>query len=140
MDDARLARTLEHAVADLDLSLAQYRVLTILSRGSEGAAALAAKLAARPASVTAVVVGLVARGLVTRQVDAADRRKVTHVVSESGTALLRSARSVAAAKLHEISAHLGDTERSSAWDGLDLWHEALSSYRPSRKADQALAR
>jgi long-chain acyl-CoA synthetase len=137
---ARLARTIENALADLDLSLPQYRVLTILSRNSEGAAALAAKLAVKPASVTSVVDGLVARGLVERRADSDDRRKVTHVVSVAGSTLLDQARAIAAGRLLEVSAHLDADQEKAAWGSLDLWHRALASYRATRLAEGQLTR
>jgi DNA-binding MarR family transcriptional regulator len=137
---ARLARTIENSLSDLELSLSQYRVLTILARNSEGAAALAAKLAVKPASVTSVVDGLVARGLVERQAHADDRRKVTHVVSASGSALLDQARERAAERLREVSAHLEPDDEATAWASLELWHRGLSAYRASRQADGLIAR
>jgi DNA-binding MarR family transcriptional regulator len=137
---ARLARTIESALSDLDLSLPQYRVLTVLARGSEGAAALAAKLAVKPASVTSVVDGLVARGLVERRADTDDRRKVTHVVSASGSALLDHAREVAATRLREVSGHLGADDEVAVWSSLDLWHQALTSYRATRHVGGILTR
>ncbi len=137
---ARLARVLENSLTDLDLSLPQYRVLTILSQGSEGAAALAAKLAVKPASVTSVVDGLVARGLVERQADSEDRRKVSHVVSASGSSLLDRAREVTTGKLHEVSGHLDSADESMAWAAIDLWQQALRSYRTARLAERALTR
>jgi long-chain acyl-CoA synthetase len=131
---ARLARAIESNLAHFDLSLPQYRVLTVLAGNSEGAAALAAKLAVKPASVTAVVDGLVARGLVERRGDSDDRRKVTHVVSAAGTELLAEARTVAVAGLRDIAGHLDADDATAAWTAFDTWNQALGSYRASRLA------
>ena len=57
---ARLAKQVEVALAPLDLSLPQYRVLALLGDGSTASSVLARKLAVSPPSVTAVVDGLVA--------------------------------------------------------------------------------
>jgi DNA-binding MarR family transcriptional regulator len=57
---ARLARHEEVALAQIDLSPAQYRVLSFLDGGPSNAAALANKLAVAPPSLTTVVDGLVA--------------------------------------------------------------------------------
>ena len=64
---ARLARQVELALATVDLTLPQYRVLILLGEGKEAASALADKLAVSRPSVTGVVDGLVARGLVQRE-------------------------------------------------------------------------
>src|SRR5438552_18615506 len=74
---ARLARHVEHALDSLELSLPQYRLLSLLGDGSSASSALAGRLAVSPPSVTAVVDGLVTRGLVERHADAADRRRLT---------------------------------------------------------------
>jgi long-chain acyl-CoA synthetase len=137
---ARLARTVENSLADLELSLPQYRVLSVLAHNAEGGAALAAKLAVKPASVTAVVDGLVARGLVERRADPADRRKVTHLVSPSGMELLATARDRAGSRLHDVSNHLPPDDEVAAWSSLRLWHQALSSHRAARLAEELLSR
>ena len=64
---ARLARQVEVGLAQVDLSLSQYRTLMLLDEGSAAASALADHLAVSRPSVTAVVDGLVARGLVERK-------------------------------------------------------------------------
>jgi len=52
-------------------------MLSLLADGSSASSALAGRLAVSPPSVTAVVDGLVTRGLVERQADADDRRRLT---------------------------------------------------------------
>ncbi len=71
-----MARQVELAVATVDLTLAQYRVLGVLGEGREAASRLADKLGVSRPSVTGVVDGLVVRGLVCRDPDAGDRRRV----------------------------------------------------------------
>src|SRR4030095_7644591 len=88
---ARLARHVETALDPLDLSLPQYRVLSLLGDGSSASSALAHRLAVSPPSVTAVVDGLVARALVTREADAGDRRRLTLQLTADGRKLLRAA-------------------------------------------------
>src|SRR5258708_4244378 len=86
---ARLARHLEIALAVVDVTPAQYRVLVHLEEGPEGASSLASGVAVTRPSVTAVVDGLVARGLVERQLDPTDRRRVGHTLTRRGRATLR---------------------------------------------------
>ena len=104
---ARLAKHVEKALSHNDLSLPQYRVLVLLADGSAVASALASKLAVSPPSVTAIVDGLVARGLVNRQNDA-----------DAGTD----------ARLEAIAEHLAPRDRERAIEGLRLWPEAMDSY------------
>jgi long-chain acyl-CoA synthetase len=129
----RLARQLELAVATLDLTLPQYRVLTILGEGAEAASALAEKLAVSRPSVTGVVDGLVARGLVERQHDAADRRRVGHELTAEGRRVLERADAEVERRLDEITAHRPELA-AAAFAGLGPWREALDAYRAARRA------
>ena len=89
---ARLAKQVEVALGPLDLSLPQYRVLALLGDGSTASSVLARKLAVSPPTVTAVVDGLVARGLVERQADPEDRRRLTLLLTRDGKRAARRRR------------------------------------------------
>ena len=130
---ARLARQVELAVATVDLTLPQYRVLILLGEGKEAASALAEKLAVSRPSVTGVVDGLVARGLVQRDHDADDRRRVGHALTRQGRRLLQSADAEVERRLSEIAAHRPDGP-AAAFAGLGPWREALDAYRAARRA------
>jgi long-chain acyl-CoA synthetase len=99
---ARLARQVERAVATVDLTLSQYRVLGILGEGREAASALADKLAVSRPSVTGVVDGLVTRGLVRRGQADGDRRRVDIDLTDSGRELLAAADGAVDARLDRI--------------------------------------
>ncbi|MDE3130839.1 MAG: MarR family transcriptional regulator [Acidobacteriota bacterium] len=88
---ARLARQIELAVASVELTLPQYRVLAILGDGCAAASALAEKLAVSRPSVTGVVDGLVARGLVRRAPIAGDRRRIDIGLTDAGALVLAAA-------------------------------------------------
>jgi long-chain acyl-CoA synthetase len=133
---ARLARQVELAVATVDLTLPQYRVLILLGEGKEAASALAEKLAVSRPSVTGVVDGLVARGLVKRDHDSDDRRRVGHALTLPGRRLLESADSQVERRLSEIAAHRPDGA-AAAFAGLGPWREALDAYRTARRARRA---
>src|SRR5256885_572391 len=79
---ARLARVLEHGCTDL--SLPQYRVLAIVADGDERASKLADRLALAKPTVTAVVDGLVERGLLKRSTVVGDRRAVQLGITAAG--------------------------------------------------------
>ena len=125
---ARLAKHTEIALTTLELSLPQYRVLVVLAQGSSAASALAVKLAVSPPSVTALVDGLVARGLVERRYDTGDRRRVAQVLTEAGHRVLAEADAAVAARLDDIAGYLPPRDQARAVAGLRLWHEAMDAY------------
>lgn len=129
----RLARQVELAAATVDLTLPQYRILIILGEGKEAASVLAEKLAVSRPSVTGVVDGLVARGLVERAHDADDRRRVGHELTDQGRRVLASADAEVERRLEEITAHRPDVA-AAAYAGLGPWQEALDAYRAARRA------
>ena len=132
----RLARQVELAAATVDLTLPQYRILIILGEGKEAASALAEKLAVSRPSVTGVVDGLVARGLVERAHDVDDRRRVGHELTDDGRRVLASADAEVERRLEEITAHRPDLA-AAAYAGLGPWQEALDAYRTARRARAA---
>lgn len=126
---ARLARQVEQAIAGCDMTLPQYRVLALLSEGSAAASALARRLAVSRPSITALVDGLVARDMIQRGSDPADRRRVTHVITDKGRAALEDADAAAAARLEEVAGFLAPEDVGVARDGLTAWQRALDAYR-----------
>ena len=130
---ARLARQLELAVATVQLTLPQYRVLVLLGEGKEAASALAEKLAVSRPSVTGVVDGLVARGLVVRHHDSEDRRRIGHDLTDRGRRVLELADAEVERRLSEIAGHRPD-RAATAYQGLGAWREALDAYRTARRA------
>ena len=125
---ARLAKQVEVAIGPLDLSLPQYRVLALLGEGSTASSVLARRLAVSPPSVTAVVDGLVARGLVERQADPEDRRRLTLLLTREGKRVLAAADIAAEARLDEIAGYLDEAPAP----GLDGWNLALDRNREAR--------
>src|SRR5271157_2599820 len=88
---AWLSKRVEVALAGMDLTLPQYRVLGILAEGSAAASGLADRLAVRRPSITALIDGLVARGLVDRRQEDADRRRVALRLTDDGARILAEA-------------------------------------------------
>jgi long-chain acyl-CoA synthetase len=133
---ARLARQVELAAATADVSLPQYRLLILLSEGKEAASALADKLAVSRPSVTGVVDGLVARGLVERDHDSGDRRRVGHALTTEGRRVLAAADAEVERRLDEILAQR-PTSVSAALAGLAPWQDALDAHRLARRGERA---
>jgi long-chain acyl-CoA synthetase len=130
---AWLAKQVELGLTTVDLSLPQYRILGMLDGSSAVSSDLAERLAVRPPTVTAVVDGLVNRGLVERRSVENDRRRVDHVLTEQGCRLLDEADAAVSARLCEIAGHLGsEVETDRAFEGLSLWRRALIASRLAR--------
>jgi long-chain acyl-CoA synthetase len=126
---AWLSKRVEVALGTVDLTLPQYRVLSILAEGSAAASGLANRLAVRPPSITAVIDGLVARGLVDRKQEDADRRKVALRLTGEGTRIVAEADRTVDAYLTAIAGHLPDKDEAMALRSLELWGRALSESR-----------
>lgn len=137
---AWLSRQAELALAEADLSLPQYRVLGLLAEGIALPSSMADSLDVRRPSVTAVVDGLVARGLVVREPDPNDRRQVTHSITEGGRCLLAAADTTVECRLGAIAGALGDPEAESRLRaGLSAWGPALLAWREQKRAERVAA-
>jgi len=127
---AWLAKQVELGLASVELSLPQYRVLGVLAEGVAIPSALADRLTVRRPTVTAVVDGLEARGLVERRPGAtSDRRSVPHTLTARGRRLLAKADDAVDARLREIAGALGDPALvDEALRSLALWRRAMRAY------------
>jgi DNA-binding MarR family transcriptional regulator len=124
---ARLSKRLEVALNAVDLSLPQYRLLLFLSRRTEVASGLAGRLAVSPPTVTTLVDGMVARGLVERTPDPDDRRRVRHELTGAGRRSLSAADAALQDRLHSLASNLPPAQARRALEGLELWHQALDA-------------
>src|ERR1700741_3155251 len=103
MDDlTRAARTIAlrgrfRGRAAADLTLAQYRVLTLVAEGDERASLLAGRLAVTKPSMSAVVDGLVERGHLAREPVEGDRRAIRLRLTTEGSDALAAAEDAIAA-------------------------------------------
>lgn len=132
---AWLAKQVELGLASADLSPSQYRVLGFLDERSTVSSDLAERLAVRPPSVTAVVDGLVSRGLVERRTVVADRRQVALALTTAGRRALDTADAAVSSRLADIASCLDDeAEITQAFNGLLTWRRALRAYRLARSA------
>jgi long-chain acyl-CoA synthetase len=132
---AWMAKQVEIGLASVDLSIPQYRVLGLLDESPAFSSAMAERLAVRPPSITAIIDGLVARGLVERHAVESDRRRVDHSLTESGLTVLTAADAAVAARLADIAGCLDEpADTQGALDGLVTWRHALLAFRSARKA------
>jgi long-chain acyl-CoA synthetase len=126
---AWLSKRVEVALAQVELTLPQYRVLGILAEGTAAASGLADRLAVRRPSITALIDGLVARGLVDRRQEDADRRRVEVRLTPEGVSTLARADEAVDEYLVAIAGHLPDKEEAMALRSLELWARAMVESR-----------
>ncbi|MGH2363163.1 MAG: MarR family winged helix-turn-helix transcriptional regulator [Chloroflexota bacterium] len=130
---ARLSKQLDIALAQVDLTAAQYRMLCSLEAGSALASALASRLAVSRPTVTGLVDTMLARGLIERHGDPSDRRRVTHLLTESGQRILREGDAAVSARLAMLAGVGPAAGVALALEGLMAWVPALDEYRESRR-------
>jgi DNA-binding MarR family transcriptional regulator len=130
---ARLVRHIEAAVEPLGLSLPQYRLLAFLADGEAASSRLAETMAVSPPSVTSIVLGLEARGLIGRRPDPVDRRRQPLVLSAAGVDLLARANEAIDDRLGQILAHLDDRRATTARSAMGFWQVALDRFAEERR-------
>lgn len=133
---AWLSKRVEFALAQMDLTLPQYRVLGILAEGSAAASGLAGRLAVRPSSVTAIIDGLLARGLVDRKHEEGDRRRIALRLTDEGARIVAEADRAVDDYLASIAAHLPDEDGVMVLRSLELWGQALANFHQARSKTQ----
>lgn len=122
---ARLAKVSGSALAEADLTLPQYRVMVFLAARGRPATDVAALLGVTPSTVTSVVDGLVARGLVERSSDPADRRRVVLSLTGQGRRTMTRGDQVVGAALDRLLGRLGAEDAEAALVGLELLNRAM---------------
>jgi long-chain acyl-CoA synthetase len=133
---ARLARQVEVALQTVDLTLPQYRLLTLLTEGEHVANHLADLLSVSPPSVTALVDGLAERGLVERRPDPGDRRRVSHAITPAGLEALAAGDAAIGQRLGHFATRVPVRVGGLALRGLEAWKAVLDAAR-SRKLSRS---
>jgi DNA-binding MarR family transcriptional regulator len=104
------ARSMERAAAARDLTLAQFRILALIAAGDERSSLLAERLTVAKPTITAVVDGLVERGLVIREAVVGDRRSIRVSLTPAGVVALRAAEDEMTETLDRIFEHARDRD------------------------------
>jgi long-chain acyl-CoA synthetase len=133
---AWLSKRVELALSEMDLTLPQYRVLGILVEGSAAASGLAGRLAVRPSSITAIIDGLVARGLVDRRHEEDDRRRIALRLTDEGARTVAAADIAVDEYMASIAACLPAPDEAMVLRSLELWGQALSKFHQVRTESQ----
>ena len=130
---SRIARVVEHETEDL--SVADYRVLSIIVSGEGRASRLASRLALGKPTISATVDSLVRRGLLVRSSVPGDNRATALSLSELGAELLERVEARMARQLELLSERTPDPQQvitSLTWLGEAI--EAAIAERLERMA------
>lgn len=119
----RLAKVMEITLADLGLTVNQYRMLTFVDEGTPAASEVSQRLAMKQPNVSTLVDGLVGRNLVTRSKGDADARRWELCLTQAGTELLAAAEVRLEATIASVLAN--HDERDALRAGLDQWEPVL---------------
>lgn len=129
---ALLGRVLERAAGDL--TLAQYRVLSLVAEGDERASLLAGRLAVTKPSMSAVVDGLVERGHLAREPVEGDRRAIRLRLTADGAAALDAAEAAISERLAPIVGALSDP--AAFLGGLDEMSDVMRAHFRKKRAER----
>jgi|TARA_B110001454_G_scaffold33543_1_gene32877 long-chain acyl-CoA synthetase len=131
---AKLARQVTIPLGEIDLSLPQYRVLAFLDEGGVAPSDLAGHLSVSRPSVTALMDGLINRGLVERHPDPDDGRRVTHHLTGEGRSALERADRAVGDRLVLIGTHVHAGDPNLLIASLARFGEAIRAARAAGAA------
>jgi DNA-binding MarR family transcriptional regulator len=108
-----------------ELTLAQVRVMRRLARNPQSLSQLGAELALAPPSMTRLVDRLEARGLITRERDETDRRKVVAALTEEGRRLVSAIPFLEGTAIRMAVERMTESQRDSIRSALDEFNAAV---------------
>jgi long-chain acyl-CoA synthetase len=126
---AWLARRIERTLADVELSLPEYRLLSVIADDAAGSSQLAGRLAVSKPRITALADRLHQMGYLERRAHPDDRRRVDHVLTDQGRAALDRADAVAAGSVGRVLAELSTEEVAVVEEAFVLLERALTASR-----------
>ena len=126
---AKLARQVTIPLGEVDLSLPQYRVLAFLDEGEAAPSDLAGRLSVSRPSITALMDGLITRGLVERRPDTDDGRRVHHHLTDTGRDTLQRADQAVGDRLVAIGTHMNTGDPDVLIASLARFGEAIRTAR-----------
>jgi DNA-binding MarR family transcriptional regulator len=132
----RLAKVLEIVLADLGLTMNQFRLLTLVEERSPSAAELSRRLVMKPPNVSALTAGLVKRGLIRQHKQDDDGRRRRLELTTRGVDLVAHANKDCARALLYLSAE--SPSGSNPFVALKDWLPALdeAAVRLRQEADE----
>jgi DNA-binding MarR family transcriptional regulator len=128
------ARALERVLGDM--TLAQFRVLSVVASSPERASRIAERADMSRPSLSGLLDGLASRGWVERRVVADDRRGVRLEVTAEGDAALRRARAAVSEAMADILVDVPFGERDAVRRALVVLARAFDERATSSRAAQ----
>jgi DNA-binding MarR family transcriptional regulator len=122
---ASLARGLERVLPDM--TLAQYRILTMIGSSPQRAGRLAARAALSKSALTGLLDGLVGRGWVRRIEIEGDRRGVGLELTDGGAAARQVAEQALVERLERYLGFVEECDRTQALAGLVVLRRAVDA-------------
>jgi DNA-binding MarR family transcriptional regulator len=119
---------------DVGITMAQAKVLLILSAGPVHMSELVARLRVTPSTTSGLVERLVDQGLATRADDRQDRRQVIVSVTPAGSELMERFRELNSRQLRALLETLTPSDLDIVWRSLRILRDATSARRTG--ADQ----
>ena len=127
----RAIRKQIRSACSVDLSMPQFRALAFLNRRTGASLSdVAEHVGLALPSASKLIDGLVARGLVSREIDPADRRRVILALTEAGQSELGMAREVTERHLAERLAGLTTSERVTVERAMQLLRVLFAPAEP----------
>lgn len=124
----RLAKTLEIVLADVGLTLNQFRLLTLTETEPEiTPGELSTRLVMKPPNVTAMINSLADRGLIRRSRSDDDGRQTRLHLTRQGDTLLDQARHVCDATLGHLATNAEGERAPELLSAIDRWLPALDA-------------
>ena len=125
------ARVLERALDDM--TLPQFRVMSLIASSPERANRLAERAAVSRPSLTRLLDGLEARGWVQRVNVEGDRRGVSLELTRSGASALKHAERAMTAELDEVLGTASPSARTAVIAGLGALGSAIKEHHLARR-------
>lgn len=121
----RLAKVIEIVLADIGLTVNQYRMLTFAEAGAPALGELSLRLVMKPPNVSILIDGLVSRGLMRRARQSDDRRHLRLDLTKAGAEILALAHQRSDAALDWLAARSHKSARLLR--ALDSWEPVLDA-------------
>jgi Transcriptional regulators len=118
-------------LGDVGITMAQAKVLLILSAGPVHMSELVTRLRVKPSTTSGLVERLVEQGLASRADDPADRRQVIVSVTPAGSELMERFRELNSRQLRGLLQTLAASDLDIVWQSLRILRDATTKREPS---------
>jgi DNA-binding MarR family transcriptional regulator len=131
----RLAKVLEIVLADVGLTMNQFRLLTLVEERSPSTAELSRRLVMKPPNVSALTAGMVKRGLIKQRQQSDDGRRRVLALTKAGKGLLDTAHEQCGRTLRFLAST--GPKGTDPYAALEAWLPALNeaALRVRKEAD-----